>query len=213
MADSSSTDPDLDAAFGGTPNAAPPSTVFASTDPDVNSVTFQDEQKKQDKAKGPTWEDRALGAGDIAATGLLNIPHAVMGSAHDLYSRIVNGTPDHSAPLEAKLGPSGTALVNEIKNSDIGKGVSKTVTSADQALGNFSPTLQDVVHNAVDVGGDVLNLAPVGAGAAGAARGFSGLADSALSAGANTAGRAGSVALLKSEGIPLSVAQESGSKL
>lgn len=214
MADSSSsTDPDLDAAFGGTAHAAPSSTIVASTDPDLNAVTFQDEQKKQDEAKGPSWSDRALGAGDILGTGILNIPHAIMGSAHDIYSRITSGESNHSAPLEAKLGPSGTAMVNEIKNSDVGKGVSKAVTSADQALGNLSPTLQDVVHNTLDVGGDVLNLAPVATGLTGAARGFAGLADSAVSAGASATGREGAVALLKNEGIPLSVAQESGSKL
>lgn len=214
MADSSnSTDPDLDAAFGGKPNPAAPQAAYASTDPDLDAVVFQDEQKKLDEAKGPTFADRAKGAGDIVATGLLNIPHAVMGSAHDIYSRIAHGESNHSAPLEAHLGPSGAALVGEIKNSDIGKGISKAINSADTALGNFSPTLQDVAHNALDVGGDVLNLAPVGFGATGAVRGFSGLADSAVSSGLSATGREGAVSLLKREGIPLSVAQESGSKL
>lgn len=213
MADSSSTDPDLDAAFGGTPHAAAPSPAYVSTDPDINSVLFQDEQKKLDEAKGPSWKDRAIGAGDILATGALNIPNAIMGSAHDVYSRIAHGESNHSAPLEARLGPSGAALVNEIKESDVGKGVSKAVSSADQALGRFSPTLQDIAHHTADVGGDVLNLAPVAGGVGGAVKGFAGLADSAASAGISATGREGAVTLLKKEGIPLSVAQESGGKL
>jgi hypothetical protein len=214
MADSSSsTDPDVSAAFGGLAHPAPLSTAVTSTDPDVNAVTFQDEQKKLDASKGPSWKDRALGAGDIAATAVLNIPHAIMGSAHDIYSRITTGEPNHSAPLEAKLGPSGTALVNEVKNSAFGGGVSGALESTDETLGKVSPTLQDVAHNTLDVGGDALNLAPLGAGALGAVKGVAGLAESAAGAGLSATGREGAVSLLKSEGIPLSVAQESGSKL
>src|ERR1700690_1791030 len=112
MADSSSTDPDVAAAFGGAPHAAAPTAGFLLTDPDVNAVVFQDEQKKIDEAKGPSWKDRAAGAGDIVATGLLNIPHAIMGAGHDIYSRIASGTPNTSAPLEAHLGPSGTRLAS-----------------------------------------------------------------------------------------------------
>ena len=157
-----------------------------------------------------TTADRLTGAADVVGTSLLNIPHNVMGSVHDLASRITGNGPNHSAPLEAHLGESGNRLVSDIKNSDTGKAVSGAVTSADQWLGRVSPTLQDVVHNAADVGGDALNLAPVVGGVAGAVG--KGLAGEAL-APASIASRADAVNLLKSENIPLSVAQTTGSKL
>lgn len=207
---SSSDDPDIAAAVSGI--SAPASSQYISDDPDIHAAVLSGNGGSETK-KGPTWQDRAIGAADIAETGILNVPHAIMGSAHDLYSRVVHGTSNHSAPLEAHLDPSGIALADEVKNSEVGKKISGAVSSADAALGRFSPTLQDVVHNAADVGGDVLNLAPVGFGATGAVRGFTGLADSAVSAGLSAGGREGAVALLKNEGIPLSVAQESGSKL
>lgn len=102
------------------------------------------------------------GAAEIAGAGIANIPGAAINAVHDLYQRIAHGD-SNAQPVVPSVHPgqAGHDLVQAVATSAPGQAVGDAVHSADTALGNFSPTLQDVVHQAGSVLGDVGAIAPV----------------------------------------------------
>ncbi|MGH8259833.1 MAG: hypothetical protein ACREUG_09095, partial [Steroidobacteraceae bacterium] len=161
-----------------------------------------------------TFGNTLLGEGELAAGGIANMPHAALHAGVDLYRRLTGGNTEAPDPgfVQATAVPVGEAarnLVRGVSELPPAQAISHGAHVADVALGNVSPTLQDVVHQALDVGGDVLNIAPaVGV----AARGASGIAD-ALSEAGGTAeeGAPNMVQVARAAGYGLNPAHADGS--
>lgn len=110
-----------------------------------------------------------LAAPDILATGALNIPYSIMSSAYNLGRRVTGEDPNAPEPkwlsgLQAHLSPgtqktlAETAALPGIKQTI--QGVKTAGESVDRAVGDVSPTAQDVLHQTQDVGLDVATLIP-----------------------------------------------------
>lgn len=109
-----------------------------------------------------TQKDNEM-AGDlgILGTGIANVPHAAVHAVKDLVSRITGNGP--SADTGGfPLSDNGEARIAQLVKTPLAQGVKTAVQGADSALGNYSPTLQDVAHQTVGVAGDVGNLLPIG---------------------------------------------------
>lgn len=110
-----------------------------------------------------TFGNTLKGEAELAATGVANIPYAAAHSAVDLWRRWTGG--DTNAPDSKLVGalkiPTGEAaknLIGGIAELPATQAVVAGAKSADKVLGDFSPTLQDVAHQTLDVAGDVGNL-------------------------------------------------------
>lgn len=104
------------------------------------------------------------GAAEIAGAGVANIPGGAINAVHDIYQRIAHGD-SNAQPVVPSIHPgqAGHDLVQAVANSAPGQAIGSAAHAADSALGNFSPTLQDVVHQTGSVLGDVGAIAPVAA--------------------------------------------------
>lgn len=106
-----------------------------------------------------TFGSTLAGEGELAATAAGNlIPNAV-NSVVDLYHRITGQGPDQKGPVPTfHAGQAAQNLVRDVGELPPAQAVGGALKSADTALGNISPTLRDVVHQAGGVTGDVLNV-------------------------------------------------------
>ena len=80
-----------------------------------------------------------------------------------IFSQVVNRTLLLVNALRVPLGEEGKKVAEGLATAaaPVSTPIKKGINAADTALGNFSPTLQDVVHNTARVGGDVLNILPL----------------------------------------------------
>ena len=126
-----------------------------------------------DLPSGPTprvgWaEENLAGPSEIIGSTVANIPHAAAHAAVDLWRRVTGGNTDAPDPaaiqaLQVPLGQGGQQLLGDIGSmaSPVTAPIKQGLSAADTAIGNVSPTLQDVIHQTGQVVGDVANLAPV----------------------------------------------------
>jgi hypothetical protein len=163
VSSASNIDPDIAAAFSGTP---PSASSHANIDPDI-SAAFADtgqQSSKNDDIYDPEGDAaRAeVGGSQLVTSALANIPHA---TAHAISDFVTGGKPDSAAveALRVPLGEEGKKVASGLATAaaPVTTPIKKGIDTADTALGNFSPTLQDIVHNTVRVGGDVANILPL----------------------------------------------------
>ena len=99
-------------------------------------------------------------ASDAAITSMLNIGHRAWEGLKDVVSSITGHGDVERTPGPAKLSSSTAA---DLQPGPIAKAaiepIAKGASAADAALGNFSPTAQDVVHETGRKIGDALDIA------------------------------------------------------
>ena len=113
-----------------------------------------------------------LGEGEMLASGIAGIPHGAAHAAVDLYSRLglpgsaPVGSPDPSVvrAIEPPTGQAAKDVASAVGALPPVQSLMHGAQSADTALRSASPVASDLLHGALHVGGDVLNLLP-GAGA------------------------------------------------
>lgn len=162
--------------------------------------------------------NRALGAAEIAGAGIADIPYGIAHGVSDLAQRIGGNSsptdPSVVSALQVQPGQAGRQLVSDIANSRAGQAVGHAYSVADAALDRLSPTLHDVVHGAGNVAMDVAGILP-GTAALRTAGDIADVAGGALRSSfgeAATPELAAAAARMQQEGVPLTVAQRTGSK-
>ncbi len=112
-------------------------------------------------------EENLAGPSEIIGSTVANIPHAAAHAAVDLWRRVTGGNTDAPDPaavqaLQVPLGQGGQQLLGDIGSmaSPVTAPIKQGLSAADTAIGNVSPTLQDVIHQTGQVAGDVANLTP-----------------------------------------------------
>lgn len=116
-------------------------------------------------------KEAILGPLEVAGTAIANIPHAAAHAGVDLYRRIVDGVqgkydPDAPDPaivqaIKVSPGPAGKQLLNDASQLIPDRNVAAGAQPDDTNVPTFGAGSQDIIRNAVGVGGDVANIAPV----------------------------------------------------
>lgn len=155
------------------------------TDDLPSSIVPADELPDSSSGSAPSRvglaKEAILGPLEVAGSAVANIPHAAAHSAVDLYRRIFSPSdidaPDPSAVQAIKVspGPAGNQLLSDAATLIPKRNDAATTQPDDTNVATFSPGSQDIIRNAVGVGGDVANLAPV----VGLAKGAAALGESA----------------------------------
>lgn len=150
--------------------------------PDPQTTQWNVKAVEPDAEPPMSIPQQLLGNAEIAGAGVGNIIPGAINAVSDIVHRL--GGNSNSEPLVPTIpvGEAGKTLVRQLGNEPAVKAALGAAHSADTAIGNVSPTLQDVIHQTGSVAGDVANIAPV-AGAVKA--GVSG----AVEAAANAAGK------------------------
>ena len=157
-------DPEIDAAFSGA--SAPSSSSPISDDPEIHAAFAKEpaSRTKEEDIYDPEGEAaRAMiGGSQLVASTAANIPYRAAHSGVDIYRRLSGGNteaPDSKIvqALRVPLGEQGRETAGAI--ATMASPVTSKIAAADAALGRFSPTLQDIVHQTGAVAGDVANIA------------------------------------------------------
>lgn len=129
------------------PNAAPTKLTF------VPNVNPDDESSNPFVREGQSQLSDIRDAADSTITSLLNLPHHLFESAQDLATGGIERTPG-----PASVSPETAA---DMQPGVIPKAIGAGLKKADTAIGNVSPTGQDVLHHTGRVLGDVADLSQV----------------------------------------------------
>lgn len=132
------------------------------------------------------------GEAELLGGGIANIPHGVLSAGGDLLQRLgitAKNPAEHA--LEVPTGQTAKEFVTGVGQTPAAQAVGDAAHRADTAIGNFSPVLQDVLHEGAGVAGDVLNLVPGVAGAKAVVSGVGRTLAESAAAGATDAARAG----------------------
>jgi hypothetical protein len=126
-------------------------------------------------------EENLAGPTEVIASTVANIPHAAAHAAVDLYRRITGGNTDAPDPaavqaIQVPMGAGGQQLLSDAKALLPARSTDNSATD-ETRIPEFSPGTQDIIRNAVQVGGDVGNIAPLVGAVKG---GVSALADAAV---------------------------------
>lgn len=122
-------------------------------------------ESSPDDTTVPDVSPTTRGVAELIGSTVGNIPHAAAHAAVDLYRRWTGGdtdAPDSPAvqALKVPLGAAGQQVASNIasvmpKSNPSGPAVDDT------AIPDVSPTTRDIATQALQVGGDVANIAPV----------------------------------------------------
>lgn len=110
-------------------------------------------------------EENLAGPTEVIASTVANIPHAAAHAAVDLYRRVTGGNTDAPDPdavqaIKVPMGAGGQQLIGDIGAMLPARSTDNSATD-ETRIPEFSAGTQDVLRNAVAVGGDVANIAPV----------------------------------------------------
>lgn len=111
-----------------------------------------------------SWaEENLAGPTEVIGSAIANIPHAAAHGVVDLYRRLTGGNTDAPDPaavqaIQVPMGAGGQQLLGDAAAMLPAR---STINQADDTnIPEFAPGTQDVIRNAVQVGGDVGNIAP-----------------------------------------------------
>lgn len=115
---------------------------------------YNDSQIKNPFLRNAKSEASDVGdASDMAVTSALNLVPGIWSSVKDF----LTGGATPKSPGPAKLSPSTIA---DLQPGPMGEGAINAVKGADTALENAAPTVHNVLHHTLRVGGDVADVMP-----------------------------------------------------